>query len=243
MADAKLIPRIPWTRFGFEGVLIVMSILAAFSIDAWWESRSEAKQEQALLLALSEDFTEAESLLSAATAMHNMTARAGEQLITLGESGNFPEADRDGIDLLVGSHFARAIFSPPMGTVESVIGSGRIDLLTNRELVAELTQWSSVVSRLQILEIEAREHFYDRIYPYLATRLNLKDLDKGYRQYLESFPWDQARTNAFTLVSDQEFLNIVYVHWVIKTNILTAVEPVEASLARIRNLIEKELSD
>jgi hypothetical protein len=144
---------------------------------------------------------------------------------------------------LISSHFARATFDPPMGTVESVLGSGRIDLLTSQELIAELTQWSSVVTQLHNLEIEARNHSYDQIYPYLASRINLKDLDKGYPQFFESFPWEQEQTDAYKLVSDQEFINSVYLHWVIKTNILDTLVPVEASLTRIRDLIKVELSD
>jgi hypothetical protein len=167
----------------------------AFAIDAWWSSRSDAMQEQALLLALSDDFDAAANMLTPVKRMHVATAESGKKLISYGEADNIPKADRDGVDLLISMHFARAIFSPPMGTVQSVIGSGRIDLIANQELVAELTQWSSVVSQLHILEIEAREHFYDRIYPYLAERLNLKDLDKGYPQFLESFPWEQAQSD------------------------------------------------
>ena len=234
---------IPWPRILAEGAAIVVSILLAFWIEAWWDSRSDANQEQALLLALSEDFTEAERLLSVVKTMHNMTARAGEQLITLGETGNVPEADQNGVDLLISWHFARATFDPPMGTVESVLGSGRIDLLTSQELIAELTKWSSVVTQLHNLEIEARNHFYDRIYPYLAPRINLKDLDKGMPQFSESYPWGQEQTDAYKLVADQEFINIVYLHWVIKTNILENLVPVEVSLTRISDLIDMELSD
>jgi hypothetical protein len=235
--------KIPWKRISIEATAIVASILLAFAIDAWWNSRSDAIQEQALLLALSDDFDAAANVLTLVKRMHAVTAESGEKLISYGDADNVPEADRDGVDLLIGMHFARTIFNPPMGTVQSVIGSGRIDLIANQELVAELTQWSSLVSKLNILEIEAREHFYDRIYPYLAERLNLKDLDKGYPQFLDSFPWEQAQTDSFLLVSEEEFLNIVYVHWVIKTNIISAFEPVEASLTRIRNLIAKELSN
>jgi len=237
------IQEIPWPRILAEGTAIIVSILLAFWIQAWWESQGDAKQEQALLAALAEDFTQADELLSVVKSMHIMTARAGEQLITLGEKGNVPEADQNGVDLLISSHFARFTFDPPMGTVESVLGSGRIDLLTSQELIAELTKWSSVVTQLNNLEIEARSHFYNRIYPYLASRVQLKDLDKGYSQLFESFPWEQEQTDAYKLVSDQEFINIVYLHWVIKTNILDYLAPVEASLIRIRELIKAELID
>ncbi len=237
------IQEIPWPRILAEGTAIIVSILLAFWIQAWWESQGDARQEQALLAALADDFAQADELLSVAKSMHVMTARAGEQLITLGEKGNVPEADQNGVDLLISAHFARAKFDPPMGTVESVLGSGRIDLLTSQELIAELTKWSSVVTHLHNLEIEARNHFYDRIYPYLAPRINLKDLDKGMRQFSESYPWGREQTDAYKLVADQEFINIVYLHWVLKTNILENLVPVEVSLTRISDLIEMELSD
>ncbi len=99
------------------------------------------------------------------------------------------------------------------------------------------------MAQLQILETEARDHFYDKFYPYLATRINLKDLDKALPQFLNSYPWEQHQTAAYTLLSDQEFLNIVYIHWVLKVNILTNLEPAEDSLSRIRDLIESERSD
>jgi hypothetical protein len=234
---------IQWRRFATEATVIVASILLAFAIDAWWDSRAEEKRELALLLALSDDFTLAARVLESDRNNHLTTANAGEKLINFGESGNVPDADRGDIDLLISAHFWRISYRPPMGTVESVIGSGRIDLLSNQALIAELMNWPAEVARVQQIQLEAREHVYDRIYPYLAARLNLKDLDKVYPKIYEPFPWDQAPTDAFQLVSDQEFLSIIYMHWVLQTNILDELETVEASLTRIRNLIETELTD
>lgn len=234
---------IQWRRFATEATVIVASILLAFAIDAWWDSRAEEKRELALLLALSDDFTKAAQLLESAKNLHLYTANAGEKLISLGESDNVPDADRGDIDSLIGAHFMRSLYEPPMGTVESVIGSGRLDLLSNQVLIAELMNWPAKVAILQQIELEAREHFYDRIYPFLAARLNLKDLDKEYRKFYGPLPWDHAPTNAIELVSDQEFISMIYMHWVLKTNILNTLRPVEDSLIRIRNLIETELTD
>ncbi len=130
---------IPYPRILAEGTAIIVSILLAFWIQAWWESRGDANQEQALLAALSDDFAQAEELLSQAKSWHTMTAKAGEQLITISESESISDSERDSIEMAVSAHFARAFFDPPMGTVESVLGSGRIDLMTNHKLVAELT--------------------------------------------------------------------------------------------------------
>ena len=64
--------------------------------------------------------------------------------------------------------FYRPTFDPPMGTVSTILGSGRLDLLSNQELAAELTRWSSLVEDLQELEKSANDHFYQTLYPYLA---------------------------------------------------------------------------
>jgi hypothetical protein len=37
--------KIPWGRILAEGILIVVSILLAFSIEAWWARRGERRDE------------------------------------------------------------------------------------------------------------------------------------------------------------------------------------------------------
>ena len=52
----KIIKQIQWVRIFSEGTAIVVSILLAFAIDAWWERRSEAAQALALEEGLRADF-------------------------------------------------------------------------------------------------------------------------------------------------------------------------------------------
>jgi len=47
--------RIPWPRMFAEALAIVVSILLAFGIQAWWEERQDRAVEQALLTGLVED--------------------------------------------------------------------------------------------------------------------------------------------------------------------------------------------
>ena len=44
-----------------EGAAIVVSILLAFAIDAWWEERQERTEEQQILLDLADEFVMAVS--------------------------------------------------------------------------------------------------------------------------------------------------------------------------------------
>ena len=47
---------IPWPRIFAEGVAIVISILLAFSIEAWWDDRQYEEDEKQILISLLENF-------------------------------------------------------------------------------------------------------------------------------------------------------------------------------------------
>jgi hypothetical protein len=51
-----LTPRVPWVRIIAEGAAIVVSILLAFGIQAWWEGRQERRVELDILSGLRSDF-------------------------------------------------------------------------------------------------------------------------------------------------------------------------------------------
>ncbi len=47
--------KVPWTRVLLEGAVIVLSVLLAFGIQAWWDDLSEAREETRLLRAVLEE--------------------------------------------------------------------------------------------------------------------------------------------------------------------------------------------
>ena len=54
---------IPWPRILAEGAAIVVSILLAFSIQAWWEERQDHVEEAAILASLLPELEELEGLV------------------------------------------------------------------------------------------------------------------------------------------------------------------------------------
>jgi hypothetical protein len=49
---------VPWLRIGAEGSAIVLSILLAFAIDAWWQGRQDDRDEYLVLEDLSQELAE-----------------------------------------------------------------------------------------------------------------------------------------------------------------------------------------
>ena len=233
---------IPWLRILAESTVIVVSILLAFWIDAWWDERSDTLQERALLTALLDDFHATRDEFESVSKGHAQVFQSMEQLLFWAESGMVPEESRSKVDQLLGSVFYQNTFDPAMGAVDTILSSGRLDLLKNPALVAELTRWASLVDDLNQREIVAANHFNQTIYPYLSSNFNIQDLDKGI-PYPGGIPWPQQETDAYLLVPEREFHNIIYVHWVRYWNVHTRLPKIDAAIDRITAMIETELAN
>jgi hypothetical protein len=231
---------IPWLRFCAEGVAIVVSILLAFAIEAWWQRRADTDQEHAFLTALIEDIHSTRLEFERIQSHHQLLFSALESILTWCEAGEVPISDKPRFDATLSHVFYRPTFDPPMGTVSTILGSGRLDLLSNQELAAELTRWSSLVEDLQELEKSANDHFYQTLYPYLASRVNLQDMDKAIPWEI---PWPQGPTNAHPLVAEQEFHNVIYMHWVLHKNVMAWSLPnVSQAIKRLEIIAQAEMN-
>ena len=229
---------VSWRRSVAEGGVIVGSILIAFSIDAWWDSRADAVQERALLVALAQDFRTADERLDAAMQAHQTVLISMDRLLRYADAGHVPSLDRAQVDTVLSRVFWRETFDPPMGTVETILSSGRLDLFENGDLVGELTRWTSAVRNFNELETAGTNHFYQTLYPYLAANLSLRDLDKGIPWEV---PWPHSPTPAADLVSDPAFQNVIYMHYVLYQNVVQAMPGLESAIHRIIQMTDQEL--
>jgi hypothetical protein len=125
-----------------------------------------------------------------------------------------------------------------MGTVETILSSGRLDLFRNQDFVGELTRWTAALRDFNELETAGTDHFYQTLYPSLAARLNLRDLDKGIPW---TVPWSQDPTPAADLIGDPGFQNVIYMHYVLYHNVVEELPQLAQAIDRIIAMTENEL--
>ena len=77
--------KLPWKRLLAEATAIVLSILLAFAIDAWWEDRGDRQAEKLLLHRLKADFSEIQSAILMIEAEHRETSAACIALINIAD--------------------------------------------------------------------------------------------------------------------------------------------------------------
>ena len=164
--------QLPWLRIVAEGSAIVVSILLAFAIDAWWARQAEAEHRDALLESLHADFTVSQAHLAQWRAgnerIHAALTRFRERLV----------ATPPGAELIVPEDWLIAAvstptYSPTDATLQAAISSGQLDLIRDQELRSLLALWRQQVDDTAEDELLVRRIVVDRFVPALADEVRL----------------------------------------------------------------------
>ncbi len=136
--------RIDWFRLTAEACAIVLSILLAFALNAWWDARADARAELSVLMTLEEELDTAHAdlrrQLSNYAFLENATQTIADQLVAagIGQSVMVPDTYLAGLLLDM-------TYDPPMGTTNTLLVSGQASSLQNQELRVALAEWPATI--------------------------------------------------------------------------------------------------
>lgn len=82
------------------------------------------------------------------------------------------------------------------------------------------------------------QHSLGQVYPFLPEQLELQNLDKDIPW---DFPWHHDPTRAGALLSDRDFRNVIYMHYVPYYNIVDKLDSIEAAIRGVSAVAEREL--
>ena len=236
-------PRIAWKRVAIEAPVIVISILLAFAIDAWWEERSERKAETVLLERLQADYIDIQSALRLVEQEHREASEACVFFMGMASGESLPATPE--VDRKVALVFlASRTFNPGSGAVASFHSAEGARLVRNQSLADRLLAWSGLVEELQEEEANLQKGVAERWTPYIASRVNvgpyvavLGDLMRGMPSAIST------PTTREPLVVDDEFMNHVLDRFKWQQIALRDIQPVITAVEEILTLLEKELSN
>lgn len=165
-------PRIPWLRTLAEGGAIVVSILLAFWIDAWWQGHLESRDADALIAGLYSDFRTSQDHLEEWLAGNERILRA---------TTDFLEALRNASvnDQLTVPHtwvvaaVGAPTYSPTDTSLRTAVATGQIELVEDIELRNMLALWRQQLDDTQEDELLIREIVVTRVVPLLSEQIRL----------------------------------------------------------------------
>lgn len=158
----------PRLRYLAEGTAIMLSILLAFGIEAWWQERGERLEEREVLRGLATEFSAyQERLIRDAS-----RARAAQRLLAEVLAVGPPEYSGVPPVAAVDSSLFYMVVVPTLdvdgGTLDALLTSGRLELIQDVRLRARLASWPRLIGDIRDNELATREFVIQVVHPLFS---------------------------------------------------------------------------
>jgi hypothetical protein len=228
---------IPLARFGFEGALIVISILAAFSIDSWWSARQLQAEEQATLAQLKLEFESNAELLTAKRQRLLQIKEAAESLLKV----TGPDFGNEIIDVenIRGSiHTLKfwVTYDPQMGVLNGLTQSGKLGMIRSDRLRNALAAWPAQMRDTAENEIHLGKFTTESITPYLTEKISARNLS-----VIPHVGSGQFSADVENVLADLVFENLTFDKLVFIIDVLKEYDELAAATEDILNLINLKI--
>lgn len=233
------------TRFGLEGVLIVLSILAAFGVDSWWATRQQSADEYQTLLQLREEFDTNSQVLAKNRDRQLGIIKAAEEVLAItGPQATDSSLDVAKVNKLVFTVSDWFTMDPQLEVINGLIQSGRLGTIESDELRYALAGWPAAISDVQEDEYVARDHANGPIMAYLVGHAPLRDIERSGLQGGSNYPAIQESrfpNDIKAVLSDRAFENLVHRKLWLSIAIIDEYQELEKTLDEISALIDSQI--
>lgn len=161
-------------RLALEALVIILSILAAFALDRWWDVRQAVRDERQVLEGLRSEFQEARAELET---YRGFQERIRTSIRSTGAS--LREARARGStfavvpDTTLGWAYISPTARPSLGTLAGLLASARLGIVRDPELRYALAGWGGVFEELAEEEDESRVYVMSQVDPVLRARVDV----------------------------------------------------------------------
>jgi hypothetical protein len=190
-----------WKRLAAEALAIIVSILFAFAIDAWWDDRKSSRDERILLQSLVEDLYDKKEMLVGDRIYNQAIARAVTGLLTEANSVDSTIGE-NAIDRMIGdTWWFNAESDWDSAPMTSLIG-GEIASVSNPALVQKLAELQVQMARIRNF-YKIDEDFHHNTYtPFLVANAYMPQIT-GKTEHYPGRPDLEYEYPQFTLETTQ----------------------------------------
>jgi len=172
----SLVKTLDLRRLALEGLVIVLSIVAAFSLDRWWDYSRDRGEERQALADLEDEFERARMELEGMEALERRTLNS---IRSVGDSVAVALA-RGSSSVTIPDTALGWVYVPPttqfvLGTRDALVASAGLNILRDRELRAALAAWGGALADMNEEESTARTFVYADVDRVFRTRAPVSD--------------------------------------------------------------------
>ena len=159
-----------------EGVVIVVSILMAFALEAWWAERGERLEEAGILENIKVEFMAAGTQLDRYLFYHEVTLTSLDSI--LGSARAALGGGRSSVEvptIYLARAFIPPTYDPRTGTLDGMTHSGHFGILQSEELRKALTAWPGLMAEASEEDDRSAGMVYQRLDPVLSTMMDISE--------------------------------------------------------------------
>jgi hypothetical protein len=229
-------------RFLIEGIVIVISILAAFALESWWGERQERQEERVILAGLQQDFGSARAALETRLESHVRIAHAVTTTLEVIEGAYLRgEPTAVVVDTTIGLTFIPPTTQLSLGTLDGLLQSGRLGVLRDTDLRAALSAWPHVLAELTEEEVTGREFVVTHLDPVLRARVNVAPFRSAGAALFDGIASEAMIRGTSRIPADTETIGVFATRHQIQDHLVDEFAPIFAEIDRILGLIERSL--
>jgi len=162
-----------------EIIVVMIGILLAIQVNNWNNSKLSKKSEQLALIKLKEEVESNYFQFQSNQKIHHYIFDAADLLLSFIEETNTNAISGDSLKSAIGWIAGpNPTFNPSNGTINSLINSGKIEIIQNDSLKTLLIQWKDLVYDYQEEEIELDELIDNQLRPLMLSYLDLNYQDE-----------------------------------------------------------------
>ncbi|NNJ71608.1 MAG: hypothetical protein HKP09_00350 [Enterobacterales bacterium] len=143
-----------------EGIVIVISILLAFGIDAKWAQYQVEQEEKVALASIQSEFEQNLKQLDYVINYHLQAREHMSQLFNLPDE-KIQQLTQTEISEFILSTSNPITFDPILGTSKSLVDSGKLNIIENPALRTAITSFLNIISDFEEDEYYMRENALD----------------------------------------------------------------------------------
>lgn len=127
-----------------EGIVIVVSILLAFAIDAWWDERRERIEEREAMVSLRSDFETNLAEIKQVMDLHVRARNIVDEMVGATDEEIIASTQKQRSEYVTNLCNPWS-FHPVLGSLQALIGAGKLEILEDRRLREALTTFLFLV--------------------------------------------------------------------------------------------------
>ena len=221
-----------------EILLVVIGILIAIQINTWNNERMEKRKEHSVLIGLQETFSNNLENLNNILAMSRESFDSCNKMLSLMGPDASGYTTKE-VDSLIDFMINYSTYDPSVGTLDDIINSGKLNIIQNPVLKANISDWSGLLNDVNKDIQIANDHTFNVFIIYLMDKINLKNVPVPKRlikkTQLNITEPSHFPTNYDAIMRSKEFENLVDFH---ALNMLYLI----SEYLRIQDYLEANLS-